>query len=214
MHLEILVEEPSSEAALHNLIPRIVGAASSFAIYPFQGKSDLLSALPARLRAYARWLPPDWRIAVLIDADSADCLAQKNRLEEMAREAGLQTRSGVAQGEPFQVLNRLAVEELEAWFFGDLEALRSAYPRVSSSLGNRAPYRDCDAIRGGTWEALERELQKVGYHRGGLAKIQAAREISAHMEPARNVSRSFQTFRRGLLDLISTETESPAPGRA
>lgn len=51
---------------------------------------------------------------------------------------------------PFQVLNRLAIEELEAWFFGDVAALHSAYPRVPSTLGRRSRYRDPDAIRGGT----------------------------------------------------------------
>jgi hypothetical protein len=203
LHLEIFVEEPSAEAALRHLLPRIVGDAASFEVYPFQGKLNLLSELPARLRAYSKWLPDDWRIVILIDADGADCAEQKQRLERIARETGLRPRSAVKQGEPFQVLNRLAVEELEAWFFGDLEALRTAYPRLPASLGSRAPYRNCDAIRGGTWEALERELQKAGYHRGGLAKIQAARDICEHMDPARNRSPSFQTFRRGLVELIS-----------
>lgn len=203
MHLEIFVEEPSAEAALNHLAPRILGDDVSFQIYVFQGKRNLLAELPSRLRAYARWLPADWRIAVLIDADGVDCVSQKRDLERMAREAGLRPRSDAGSREPFQVLNRLAVEELEAWFFGDLDALRAAYPHVPASLGSRAAYRDCDAIRGGTWEALERELQKAGYHKGGLAKIQAARDISAHMDPARNRSRSFQTFRQGLVDLIS-----------
>jgi hypothetical protein len=102
------------------------------------------------------------------------------------------------------VLNRLAIEELEAWFFGDVGALRAAYPGIPSSLGERANYRDPDAIRGGTWEALERELQRAGHHREGLAKIKAAQEIAAHMAPERNRSRSFQAFRQGLLDLVAT----------
>jgi hypothetical protein len=202
LHFEIFVEEPSAEAALRHLIPRILGSAATSAIYPFQGKPNLLSELPRRLKGYARWLPSDWRIVVLIDSDGADCMSQKEQLERIAREAGLRTRSTAAPGEPFQVLNRLAIEELESWFFGDLKALRAAYPRVPASLGSRAKYRDCDAIRGGTWEALERELQKAGYHRGGLAKIRAAREISQQMDPARNESRSFQAFRQGLVNLV------------
>lgn len=157
MHLEIFVEEPSAEAALRNIVPRILGEDVTFSVYPHQGKKNLLAELPKRLRSYARWLPEDRKIVVLIDADSQDCIAQKERLESMAREAGLRTRSAGPGGQ-FQVLNRLAVEELEAWFFGDMEALRSAYPRVPSSLAQRAPYRDPDAIRGGTWEALERLL--------------------------------------------------------
>ena len=49
-HLEILVEESSVEAALQNLLPRILGEAVSFSIHPFQGKRDLLKKLAARLR--------------------------------------------------------------------------------------------------------------------------------------------------------------------
>ena len=104
----------------------------------------------------------------------------------------------------FQVLNRLAIEELEAWFFGDIEALNAAYPRISLNLGNKAKYRDPDSIAGGTWEALERELKRVGYYSGGLSKISAAREISLHMVPERNRSHSFQVFRRGLLEITGS----------
>jgi hypothetical protein len=199
-HLEILVEEPSAEEALYNLVPKILGQEVSFSVYAHQGKLDLLRKLPSRLRAYRNWLAESAKIVVLIDADHRDCLEQKTVLEDMARQAGFLTRSS-AEGGQFQVLNRLAVEELEAWFFGDVDALRQAYPGISPSLGERAGYRDPDAIRGGTWEALERELQRAGHHREGLAKIKAAQEISARMEPARNRSRSFQAFRKGLLDL-------------
>jgi uncharacterized protein DUF4276 len=202
-HVEFLVEELSAEEALYNLVPKILGQDVSFTVYPHQGKLDLLKKLPSRLRGYRAWLPENAGIVVLIDADGKDCREQKAELEDTALRAGFLTRSS-AQGRRFQVLNRLAVEELEAWFFGDVGALRAAYPGISSSLGERAGYRDPDAIRGGTWEALERELQRAGHHRAGLAKIKAAREISAHMEPARNRSRSFQTFRQGLLDLAGT----------
>jgi Domain of unknown function (DUF4276) len=201
IHLEFLVEEPSAEAALGNLVPRLLGPDLSFEVRPFQGKSDLLRSLPARLRGYRHWIPEDWGIVVLIDSDGQDCRAQKKDLEDMASQAGFLTRVA-AGGHRFQVLNRLAIEELEAFFFGDVEALCDAYPGVPRSLGNRAGYRDPDAITGGTWEALERVLQRAGHHRGGLAKIKAAREISACMEPDRNRSGSFRAFRQGLLDLV------------
>lgn len=195
MHLEILVEEPSAEAALLHLVPKILPGISH-RIFPHQGKHHLLRVLPNRLRGYARWLPPDWRVVVVVDADRDDCRQLKRRLEEIAASSGLTTRS-VRAGR-IQVLNRIAVEELEAWFFGDTVALCTAYPNVPSTLAQRAGYRNPDAIRGGTCEALERELKRAGYHQGGLAKIEAARSIAAHMEPGRNRSRSFQTFRSGL----------------
>ncbi|MGH8884162.1 MAG: DUF4276 family protein [Egibacteraceae bacterium] len=130
----------------------------------------------------------DTRIVVLIDEDRQDCAQLKARLDEAAAKAGLITKSVAGPGEPFAVLNRLAVEELEAWFFGDCVALRAAYPGVPTNLEYRAPYRHPDRIAGGTWERLERVLQDAGYHRGGLQKVGAATAVAVHMDPARNTS--------------------------
>jgi len=94
------------------------------------------------------------------------------------------------------------VEELEAWFFGDVMALRKAYPRLPD-ISKKAAFRNPDRIRGGTWETLERLLQKAGYYKGGLPKIELAKTITPHMEPASNTSKSFQTFRQALLELVA-----------
>ena len=202
MHIELLVEEPSAEAALNELLPRIIGKKASWWVHVHQGKGDLLANLVPRLKGYARWLPEDWRIVVLVDRDSQDCLKLKKNLETAARQAGLCTRSHPGSGSRVQVINRIAVEELEAWFFGDVEALRAAFPGVPPTLGQKARYRNPDAIKGGTAEALERELQRVGYFRGGLGKKEAARTIARHMMPERNRSRSFCNFRDALVDLV------------
>jgi hypothetical protein len=200
VHIEFLVEEPSAEAALSNLVPKILGQDFSFKVHSYQGKPDLLKKLLPRLRGYKTWMPEDWCIVILIDADEEDCRALKDNLEGIAQRAELFTKSNRTIGSYFQVLNRLAIEELEAWFFGDVEALHAAYPRVSLSLGRKARYRNPDAIRGGTWEALERELKRVGYYSSGISKISNARMVSVHMEPERNRSKSFQVFRQGLID--------------
>ena len=122
-------------------------------------------------------------------------------MEAIAHAAGLTTRSATG-GAQFQVLNRLAVQELEAWFFGDVGRIVCSLSTAHPSLGERSRYRNPDAIVGGTWEALERELQRVGYAPGGLAKVATARAVSAHMQPERNRSHSFQVFQQGLLELI------------
>lgn len=103
------------------------------------------------------------------------------------------------------MINRIVIEELEAWFFGDADALRSAYPGVSSTLERKAAYRDPDAIQGGTWEALQRVLQRAGYYKGvkALPKLETAGRIAQHMDPARNRSRSFQVFRAGIESLVA-----------
>ena len=59
-HLELLVEEPSMEAFLRSLLPRLLPHDRSFEVHSFQGKSDLLGKLQARLRGYAKWLPDNW----------------------------------------------------------------------------------------------------------------------------------------------------------
>ena len=116
-HVEVLVEEPSMEAALRVLLRRLLGELS-FEVYPYQCKDDLLAKLHDRLRGYRSWLPKDWRVVVVVDRDDDDCLALKKRMEQMAADAGLVTRSA-ARGGDYAVVNRLAIEELEAWYFGD-----------------------------------------------------------------------------------------------
>jgi hypothetical protein len=202
MHVEFLVEEPSAEAALNELLPRLIGENTTFQVHPYQCKKDLLDNLPGRLRGYARWLPADWRVVVLVDLDRDDCRKLKARLERLAQEASLTTSSKAKGHSEFQVLNRIAIEELEAWFFGDVEAMRAAYPRVPKTLSSKGGLTNPDAIRGGTWERLEQVLQKAGYFKAGLAKIAAAREIAKHMEPNRNRSKSFAVFRDGLRAML------------
>ena len=206
MHIEFLVEELSAGAALTTIVPKILGQDVTFRMHLHQGKQDLLSRLTDRLKGYSHWLPTDWRVVVLIDEDRQECDELKAQLENAARQAGLSTKSRAARGGQIRVLNRIAIEELEAWFFGDVEALCTAYRGVPPTLGAQATYRDPDAINGGTWEALERVLQRAGHHKGGLAKIAAAGAISSHMNPERNRSRSFQVFREGLLQVMRGDT--------
>jgi hypothetical protein len=199
------VEEASLESALTQLLPKILPSTVSSKIHAFRGKPDLLAKLPDRLKGYQAWLPPDWKIVILIDQDLEDCLELKEKLEIMAISSGLITKSSCQKDKSFQVLNRIVVEELEAWFFGDVQAIRQAYPKVSANLANQQPYRDPDAIKGGTWEALERVLKKAGYHPGGLEKYKASSEISQYMNPESNRSKSFQVFYQGLLEIINSK---------
>lgn len=195
-HVEFLVEERSMEVALEALLPKLLGK-TTWKIHEHGGKSVLLKRLPDRLRGYSKWLPQTWRIVVVVDRDNDDCMELKSQLENIARDAGLGTRS-TSSTSVFHVVNRIAIEELEAWFFGDWKAVRRAYPKVSARIAGEARYRRPDAIAGGTWEALERVLKERGYFPGGLAKITAARAIAVNMNPARNGSPSFCSLRDAL----------------
>lgn len=191
-HLEILVEEPSMEAALRAILPKMIGT-RSFKITQYTDKPTFLGRLRGRLCGYAQFLPDSHRIIVVIDRDSDDCRDLKNLIETMAQGAGLRTK-GDHRG-PAQVIVRIAIEELEAWYFGDWQAVQEAYPKA------KMPPRHCrapDAITGGTWEAFERVMKKRGYFTSGLRKIEAATKIAPHIDPARNTSPSFQAFRRAI----------------
>ena len=197
-HFEFLVEEPSMEAFLRVALPRIIPDCS-FGIHAFKGKPDLLGKLRRRLRGYQHWIPSSWRIVVLVDRDDLDCQALKAELEAAATASSLPTRSRAGGGR-WRIANRIVVEELEAWYFGDWDAVRRAYPRVSEDVPRRARYRDPDAIKGGTWQAFERVLQNHGYFTTGLRKVEAAEAIGAHITPGRNRSGSFGVFRSVLAE--------------
>jgi hypothetical protein len=207
MNLEILVEEPSAERALSRLVPRIVGPSHGVAVHSFRNKFELLAKLTGRLTGYSSWIGrADTKVVVLIDRDNDDCIALKSVLEKASADAGLRTFSAAGDGpRDGMVLNRIVVEELEAWFLGDIPALRAAYPRLLGGVEFRAKYRDPDAVAGGTWEALEDLLRRFGYFPAGLAKTVAAAAIAEHMNVEANRSRSFQAFRDGLRRLVGEE---------
>lgn len=199
-HLEFLVEEPSMEDFLNSWLPRILPENCTFSIHPHQGKPALLKRLEARLRGYSSWVPNNYRIFVVVDCDRDDCKELKSRLEECCKNAGLQSRR-TANNPNWQVVTRIAIEELEAWYFGDWPAVTASYPRVSTNVCNKKAYRDPDAIQGGTSEAFERVLQRHGYFSQGLTKKQAATNIGKHIDASRNKSHSFAVFYASITEL-------------
>lgn len=205
MQIEFLLEEPSAEVALNAILPKILSNTVSYYFHVFEGKDDLLNNLPNRLKGYRPWISDDWRIIVLVDEDRQNCHELKAELEKAAHEVGFVTKSSAAPNEDFQVVNRLAIEELEAWFFGDVQALHAAYPKIPENLKSKAKYRNPDAIQGGTSEALEHLLIQKNYYKGRVPKPTVAQNIAQYMEPSRNKSRSFQVFVEGLKACVGEE---------
>jgi hypothetical protein len=201
VRLFVHVEEPSMKEAMEALLPRLLkGKPVDWRIIDHGSKGGLLRNLPNRLKGYGQWGDPAIRVLVLVDRDDDDCSVLKAALEHAAGEAGLPTKTVPDQSGAFRVVNRIVVEELEAWFLGDVPALVAAYPGVSSHLALKAPFRDPDAVAGGTWEALYRVLQRAGHYAGTqrLPKIEVARRVATEMVAGRNRSRSFQMFLDGL----------------
>ena len=201
-HFEFHVEEVSMEAFLNALLPKMLPDDVTFAIYCYQGKHALLRKIGNRLKGYSTWLPAEYRLVVIVDRDNDDCEELKSSLEHLCDNAGILSRR-VAGNAEWQVVTRLAIEELEAWYFGDWTAVCAAYPRVSPQIPGKARYRDPDAITGGTWEAFEQVLKKHGYFKHGLGKQQAATDIGKQADPESNCSHSFRVLRDALAEAVS-----------
>jgi len=103
----------------------------------------------------------------------------------------------------------LAIEEGEAWFLGDLPAVKAAYPNADDAVLDS--YVN-DSICG-TWETLAdavydggaNALIREGWQTVGAEKYRWANDISPRMDLYNNASPSFQFFRdevRSLQSLI------------
>ena len=101
----------------------------------------------------------------------------------------------------------LAIEEFEAWYLGDIKAVRKAYPTANAHILNS--YVN-DSICG-TWEILadavykggSESLLKRGWQAVGEQKSAWAEAISPHMNVDDNASPSFQ-FLRSQLRSVAT----------
>ncbi|MEO8492863.1 DUF4276 family protein [Pseudomonas sp.] len=216
MHFEILVEGQSDLTALSSgIISDILGdygAPHTWKIHKHQGVGcinpnpnsppnikdrTLLHNLPSKLRAYGKALKKDEVVIVLIDLDDKD---------EDIRQAELEDNLNYCDPKPTTLFS-LAIEEMEAWFLGDVEALLIAYP--DARLEAMTKY-DQDS-QCGTWEVLAEVI-----HAGGIRALLSkgkrsveileqkrvwANKICPHMKKERNTSPSYQRFRDQVLAL-------------
>jgi hypothetical protein len=190
-HYEILTEEQSAEEFLERLVPRLGVDESRFDVYSFRGKEDLKTKLEDRLQGYGSFLAGpqgvdySYVIVILIDQDDDDCLELK---EELASEV---SRIGLDD----QVKIRIAVKELESWYLGDPEALRSEFQRLPSSFENRSKFRNPEAMNQKPSEALDQLLRDNGY-KSGLQKVTTAQKMGGTVDTQdENDCHSFHVFR-------------------
>ena len=201
MRVDFLVEELSAKAALEQLLPHLLpGCACRVRV--FEGCQDLLGQLATVLRGYHRRIlresETDLRVVVLIDGDGI-CGRRKAALEAQAAAAGLTTKSTAGPGQVFHVLNRVVVQELEAWWLGDREAIMATYLGVKLQHFKGVPPDADHPLKPN--EVLWEVLKKGRYFLTGKRKTQWATEISQHLDPTRNTSASFRCFYAGLAAL-------------
>ena len=216
MHFEVLVEDQSGKKALDILIPKIIGDQHTFRVIEYRGighipknlksstdasKRILLNQLIRLLRGYGKTFagyPANYPAAVIVVCDLDDkCLK-------------------VFRQELFRVLNAcnprpvtqfcIAIEEGEAWWLGDIPAIKTAYPNARDNVLNG--YTN-DAICG-TWELLADAisqggatgLERKGWRAVGREKSIWAERIAPNMNVEVNKSPSFRYFRQKIQELM------------
>lgn len=202
MQVEFLLEEESAEDALRQLLPLMLPADYVPRFRVFSGWKDLMGQLPTLLRGYKRRISQpgqqELRIVVLLDSDGMT-EARSQQQEEAAASADLLTYKQAAEGETFYVFNALAVQELEAWFLGDREAIMAAYPKVKAHHFKGIDREPDNPPKPN--DVLWRILKEAGLFVTGKRKREWAETIAPHLDPDINQSPSFQYFRQGVTHL-------------
>ncbi len=215
MHFEILVEDQSGAKALNILVPKIIGDEHTFRIHLYKGigripknlngnadpsKRILLDQLPRLLRGYGNTFanyPDDSPAAVILvcDLDNKCLKAFRQELLEMLNACNPKPETRFC----------IAIEEGEAWFLGDIQAIEAAYPKAKVSVLNA--YKN-DAICG-TWERLADavfpggapSLSVKGWRAIGAEKSVWSERVAPYMDVANNLSPSFCYFKEKLQGL-------------
>jgi Domain of unknown function (DUF4276) len=136
LRLHVLVEGPSEATFLRGWFPRFLPRHALTVIQhrgkgrlpgepaspPNPRREGLLDQLPAKLRAYGRALNPATdRVLVFLDLDADDCGELKERLLRVL---------DACEPRPV-VLFRIAIEETEAFYLGDPQAIKKAFPQAN-----------------------------------------------------------------------------------
>lgn len=209
MTIHVFVEGPSEVALIEPWSKRLLKGCP-VKVHPHEGKGrlptdihatpdprhrGLLDQLPAKLRAFAN----DTHIhgiVVLVDADDDDCTALRTAIEQAAQTCSPGLR----------VVARIAIEETEAFYLGDLRALKSAFPDADM---DRARDYEPDSICG-TWELLGAIVNDDSGDKVGWAE-RMGKTITTSPEKSR--SPSFRALIRALKRLAAPATKPKKPSK-
>lgn len=175
--LVFFLEEVSAKAFLQELMARLSPDGPKPLFITFEGKQDMMKELPRKLRG---WRGHEDALFILMDQDSADCRAVKNRLVDMCAESG----------RPDAVV-RIVCRQLEAWFIADLDALAQVFRKQSlASMKGKAKFRDPDGL-GDPYREIKREVPS-------FQKVSGARLMGRHIAIREGSSASFNALLRAL----------------
>lgn len=183
-HIVFFLEEPSAEAMLEGLLPKILPNELYFRCIVFEGKQDLEKQLVRRIRGY---LVPGAKFVVLRDQDSGDCKKIKSMLFQKCKEA-----------DRLDVLIRIACYELESWYLADLSAVEKAFSLSGlTKYQNKVKFCSPDEYPSPakTLKSVVPSYQKVG----------GSRAIGPLLDIDNSRSRSFAVFVSGLRRLCGNK---------
>lgn len=185
MKLVFLLEEPSAKYLLDELLPKILPEGVLFQTIPHNGKHALEKSIPRKLRGWNE--PGDIRFVILHDQDTKDCHELKRAL------------LALCEGTDRRALVRIACQEMESWYFGDIQALALAYdnPRLNK-ISAQEKYRIPDEIH----SPKEELYRLIPEHH----QIAGAKRIAPYMDIERNTSESFRQFVSGVRHFAETAT--------
>ncbi|WLT30643.1 DUF4276 family protein [Geothrix sp. PMB-07] len=207
MKVHVLVEGKSDKAFIDGWAPRAFRG-HSFQTHAHQGKGTLprdpsapplprrqglLDLLPAKLRAFAAVASEnDHAVLVLVDADDENCEILKQNLVEISN----------SQAPSLNVVFRIAVEESEAFYLGDLRALKLAFPQAD--MQKAQAYRP-DSVCG----TAELFCEIVGD--GTMDKVSWAEKMGPRMTilPEQSRSPSFRALHAGIEKLTTQTVTEP-----
>lgn len=206
IYLEFLVEDKSGGLLLSRILEsyQVSHGHITYRINSFKGigrlpsnckvqnikTQRLLTDLPAYLKGFNKSLasfPGQKAIIVVVDNDKNDCQELKKALTNLVGSLDLE----------INIIFCLAIEEMEAWLLGDIDAIIKAFPHAKKSLlQNYQP----DSIIG-TWEYLADAIYSGGikrlkrnstsYYEIGEQKCLWADKIGAYLNLRKNRSPSF-----------------------
>jgi hypothetical protein len=176
-----LLEELSMKLFLDALLPRIFPRLQ-FLCVPHEGKSDLEKSIPRKLKA---WREPGVCFMIVRDNDGGDCARLKGVLLELCQRSGRT-----------DALVRIACQELEAWYLGDLQALSLAYQQPKlAKLADKARYRDPDTIM--------QPSSEIGRLIPEFQKLTATRRVGEFLSEEKNRLTNFKVFLAGVRRIIA-----------
>ena len=175
-----LVEEPSMQLFLEALFQQLHLPETAYQIKAFRGKQLLLPAIPRLLNS---WREPNTQFFILIDNDNKDCIQLKNKLVFDCLQAN---RS--------DTVVRIVCQELEAWYLGDLFAIKSYSPLKKSFKGQLKQIEDNKLIP----DEIQRPSKVLEAHLGNLIKSDIAKYMGKNITLEGNSSVSFGSFVQAL----------------